>query len=91
MSAGLTLFPALRPAASASPAAPAAVPAPREAAPRQIKESPGVLAHRLESDDRYDSSELRNFWGAPLCWMPADRLPEHFASELLAFLQAQRK
>ena len=53
--------------------------------------TPGEVAYRLEHRVGYDGSKLRERWGSPAQFQPADRLPDVRARELLAFLMEQRK
>lgn len=73
------------PAPAASPAAPAAVPSSPFGPP-----SPGELAYRLEHTVGYDGSRLREQWGSPAQFQPADVLPDAQARQLLAFLTESR-
>lgn len=83
----MSLFSSLhpqRPATTTSSVAPVAAVARCTGAP-----TPGEMARALEHHSRHDGSALRERWGSPMQFQPADTLPDFRARELLAFLMEQ--
>ena len=74
-------------------------PAKAPQAPPKVAGAPGVfsgpptageVAYRLEHTTGYDGSKLREKWGSPMQFLPADRLPDVQARELVNHLLEQR-
>jgi hypothetical protein len=52
--------------------------------------TPGEVARRLEHRIGYDGSKLRERWGSPMQFQPADQLPHARALELVNHLLEQK-